>query len=111
MPRQNPGSKSEIEMVIYEVTAAVEIELAEAYELFMSEQHIPDLLKTGCFTSVSFERSTPGRYRIRYAAPTRESLDRYLSEHAPRLRKDFIDQFPEGADLSREEWTLIKSFA
>ena len=98
-------------MVIYEVTAAVELELADAYERFMTELHIPDLLKTGCFESASLERSMPGRYRIRYAARDRESLDRYFSEHASRLRKDFVEHFPEGAELSREEWTVIKHFA
>src|SRR6187200_531190 len=98
-------------MVIYEVTAAVELELAEAYEQFMTQEHIPDVLRTGCFESASLERSFPGRFRMRYAAPDRESLDRYFDGHAPRLRQDFISHFPEGAELSREEWTVIKHFA
>ena len=98
-------------MVIYEVTAVIETELSEKYELFMTERHIPDLLKTGCFETASFETSTPGRYRIRYAARDRESLDRYLAEHAPKLRQDFVAHFPEGADLSREEWSVLKYFA
>ena len=98
-------------MVIYEVTAVVEPALSEAYEVFMIEHHIPDLLKTGCFETASLERSTPGRYRIRYAARDRESLDRYFAEHATRLRQDFGAHFPDGAELSREEWNVIKQFA
>ena len=98
-------------MVIYEVTAVVELELVEAYEQFMTQEHIPDVLRTGCFESASLERSLPGRFRMRYAALDRESLNRYFDEHAPRLRQDFISHFSEGAELSREEWTVIKHFA
>lgn len=97
--------------VIYEVTATVDLESADDYEAFLIRRHIPDLLRTGCFESASFEVSVPGRYRIRYAAPDRKSLERYFAEHAPRLRADFATHFPEGAELSREEWTVLKEFA
>ena len=98
-------------MVVYEVTATVDLELCEDYEVFMRERHIPDLLATKSFVGASFERSTPGRYRIRYIASSRESLDAYLSDAAPRLRTDFANHFPFGVELSREEWTVIESFA
>ena len=98
-------------MVIYEVTAVVDAELVEAYEQFMIEQHIPDLLMTHCFKSASIELSEPGRYRIRYSAETRDALDRYLENDAPRLRRDFVAHFPEGVEVSREEWIVLRSFA
>ena len=94
-------------MVTYEVTAAVRPELAGAYERFMREQHIPDLLATGAFVAASFSRSAPGRYRIRYEAADRATLDRYLAEHAPRLREDLLRHFPSGVDLSREVWEVL----
>ena len=97
-------------MIVYEVTATVELEITEAYEEFMLGHHIPDLMRTGCFVSASFEKSEPGRYRICYGADTRETLERYLEQYATKLRRDLIDHFPTGVDLSREEWTVIRTF-
>ena len=98
-------------MIVYEVTAIVRNDLFEAYERYMLERHIPDLMQTGAFVAATFERSRPGRYAIRYSAPDRKSLDEYLADHAPRLRADLLEHFPEGIELSRTEWEVIASFA
>ena len=95
--------------ITYEVTANVEPELAEAYERFMIDRHIPDLMATGEFASATLGRSGAGRYRVRYEARSREALDRYLAQHAPRLRAHFVETFPVGVELSREEWDTIAS--
>lgn len=100
----------EREMVTYEITAAVRADLCETYERYMSERHIPDLLETGAFAGASLSRSAPGRYRIRYEARSRAALDRYLAEHAPRLRQHFAESFPAGVELAREEWSLLASW-
>jgi len=98
-------------MVVYEITATVEPEHRQSYELFMADRHIPDVLATRLFTTASFESARPGRYRIRYIADTRELLDSYLASEAPRLRKDLLDRFPSGVELTREEWTVLRQFA
>ena len=98
-------------MVTYEVTSTVREDLCAAYELFMRERHIPDLLETGCFVQASLSRSAPGRYRVRYEAHDRAALDRYLAEHATRLRAAFAKEFPAGIEASREEWTVLGSWA
>jgi hypothetical protein len=95
-------------MVTYEVTAAVEAGLAERYEAFMRDTHIPAVFATGCFRAVSFERAESGRYRIRYEAASQADVDRYLGEHTARLRADFVAHFPTGAALSREVWTELQ---
>lgn len=97
-------------MLTYEITATVRPDLCDAYERYMRERHIPDLMQTGAFIAASFSRSAAGRYRIRYEAATRQALDAYLTEHAPRLRQHFTDTFPEGIELSREEWTVLESW-
>jgi hypothetical protein len=94
-------------MVTYEITATVRADLVDAYERFMREDHIPHLLATGAFAAATLSRSAPGRYRIRYEAHSRAALDRYLAEHAPRLREQFTEMFPAGIALSREEWTVL----
>ncbi len=95
-------------MVIYEVTAVVEPQLVEAYELFMRREHIPHLLATGCFVGASLARSSAGRYRIRYDAESQAELDRYLATHAARLRDEFARHFPAGVTLAREVWTGVE---
>jgi hypothetical protein len=97
-------------MIIYEVTAVVEARLAEAYERYMRQHHIPDVLASGCFQSADFA-SAPGRYRMRYEASTAEDLERYLATHAARLREDAASRFPEGVVLSREVWTAIQRWS
>lgn len=94
-------------MVIYEITSDVAAELADSYERYMIDLHIPDLLATGCFRDVRFARSAPGRYRIHYLAADRETLERYLREHAPRLRDDFARHFPAGVEVTRENWDVL----
>jgi hypothetical protein len=96
--------------VIYEITAHVRGDLCEAYERYMRGQHIPDLLATGYFVSASFTRSVEGRYRISYALRAQETLNEYLAREAPRLRGDFESHFPEGVELTREVWSVIKEF-
>lgn len=97
-------------MVTYEITVTVRSDLREGYEIYMTERHIPDLLATAAFESATFSRSTPGRYRIRYEARSRAALDEYLENHASLLRTHMRESFPEGIELSREEWDVIRSF-
>jgi hypothetical protein len=96
--------------VTYEVTTVVEPDLVERYERFMRATHIPELLATGCFHGAAFTRSGPGRYRTRYEAPSEAALERYLAEHAPRLREDFAAHFPRGITVSREVWAVLETW-
>jgi hypothetical protein len=93
-------------MVTYEVTATVRPDLVTRYEAWLTG-HVDDLLATGCFVAATIGRSAPGRYRVRYEAPDQAALDRYLAEHAPRLRAEALAQFPEGLELSREVWEVL----
>ncbi|MBA2687877.1 MAG: DUF4286 family protein [Gemmatimonadaceae bacterium] len=95
-------------MITYEITSQVRSDLTEAYEAYMRNRHIDDVLGTGYFASASFSRSTEGRYRIRYYAFDQAALDTYLKERAAELRKHFSEQFPEGVELTRENWAVIQ---
>ena len=97
-------------MVIYEITAVVETKLVEAYEKYMRERHIPDLLKTGYFQNALLTRSGKNRYRIRYQASNQSALDEYLTNDAETLRADFLAHFPKGVELSREIWEVLRVF-
>lgn len=96
--------------VIYEVTAVVETQLSEAYEKYMRERHIPDLLATKYFHAAYFTRTLENRYRIQYHARDEDILREYLDNEAERLRADFKAHFPEGIELSREVWIVLHSW-
>lgn len=109
---QEPGFTTHADAgVTYEVTATVREELRDGYIAFMRGQHIPDLLATGAFAAASIAESAPGRFRMRYEANSRASLERYLREHAPRLRADFLGRFPDGVEVAREEWTVLERWS
>lgn len=94
-------------MLAYEVTAHVKPEVTDRYIEYMRHSHIPDVMGTGCFVEAEMGRGGETRFRQRYLARTSEDLERYLADHAPRLREDFARTFPEGTSLSRETWQQI----
>ncbi len=95
-------------MIVYEITAFVRTDLIEAYEKYMRERHIPDLLETGYFQGARFLRFDENRYRIQYEAPDHKALDEYLITAAAPLRADFLAHFGDGIELSRENWEVLQ---
>jgi len=95
-------------MLLYEVTLHVDPALAAAVEVHMRREHIPDIVATGCFQRISFDRAVSTLYRTSYEAKDEADLDRYLRQHAPRLRAAFQAHFPTGVTLTRETWTPLE---
>lgn len=84
-------------MITYQVMATVPADISDAWEAWMRDHHVPDVVRTGCFETATFSRVRMSAHAwthvIRYATSTRERLDAYLSEHAPRLRADHDQRF------------------
>lgn len=97
-------------MVFYEVTAVPEAQVREAYERYMRTKHVADVLASGCFTGARIAVTQEGLYRTTYIAATRTDLDRYLDQHAARLRADFAAHFPSGVTLSREILDVLEEW-
>jgi hypothetical protein len=95
-------------MVIYEVTTDVPLANVPAYEAYMRDTHIPDVLRTGCFVHATIARSIPGRYRIRYTAVSMDVLDRYLGEHSQQFRSDFAAHLGAEVQVAREVWSELQ---
>ena len=91
-------------MISYEVTLQVQPQLAAAVEEYMRQQHIPEIFSTGCFRRIRFSLASPTRFRTSYQADGQADLDRYVRDHAPRLRTEFQARFPDGVILTRETW-------
>ena len=86
----------QIIMPNYEVTLEVDPDRVGEMEGYMRTEHIPEILRTGCFSRITFERSDSGRFRTRYEPASQEALDAYFRDHAERLRQDFRRRFPPG---------------
>lgn len=88
-------------MIIYEIEAIVKKELIDQFEQYMSDRHMPGLIKTGFFESAEFTEVETGKFVIRYELTDQEKLDEYLTTRAKALRKDFAREFPTGIELTR----------
>jgi uncharacterized protein DUF4286 len=91
-------------MIRYEVTLQVDPTLAPAVEQHMRRDHIPEIVASGCFSRIRFARASAGRFRTSYEARSQADLDRYLQDHAPKLRAEFQARFPTGVTITREIW-------
>ncbi|MBP7415280.1 MAG: DUF4286 family protein [Pyrinomonadaceae bacterium] len=96
-------------MLIYEVAATVEAEIAVDYESYMTERHIPEILATGYFAAAFFAKNG-GQYRIGYHADSQELFDAYIANDAERLREDFAKHFPAGIEVSRQVLDIVGLF-
>ena len=66
----------------------------EEWVEWMKHTHIPQVMKTGCFTKFQFVRlletdeSDGFTYAAQYYAESRADYNRYIELHAPLLRDD-----------------------
>lgn len=92
-------------MLIYEVNITVQERIAAEYERWL-QGHIEEILRLEGFGGASWFRdseSTPQERRlvVQYRLRDRASLDSYLADHAPRMRRDGVERFPDGFTATR----------
>lgn len=87
-------------MIVYEVNLDVDASVAAEYRTWLGA-HMREILTLPGFVSAEiFERrdppAPPGQcsYCAVYRLASGEDLERYLREHAPRLRADGLARFP-----------------
>ena len=86
-------------MLVYNVTTKVENNIADAWLTWLKEEHIPDLIKTGCFTHavvlyLTEADDSEGRtYSVQYHAANRELYNCYIEQHADTIRKKAMDKW------------------
>ncbi len=100
-------------MIIYNVTIHVEDEACDAWLEWMQQTHIPDVLATGNFEEARLcrvlvdEQNGGVTFAVQYLSPSRELLDRYYREDAPRLRQLGADRFGDKFVAFRTELELV----
>ena len=86
-------------MIVYNVTTKVEHSIAEAWLQWLKQEHIPDLIHTGCFTHAiilrltEIDESDGPTYAVQYYAESKESYNRYIEQYADELRKKVISKW------------------
>lgn len=88
-------------MIVYNVTIKIDLNINDVWVQFMKEEHIPQVLATGCFTGYKFYRiveadQTDGiTYAVQYFANSMSDYFTYQNEHAKALQQQVKDLFPD----------------
>lgn len=86
-------------MIIYNVTIKIEPEISTEWGIWMRDEHIPEVMATGLFTSYRLLRILNDQeedgltYAIQYTCPSSASFDRYLKEFAQELQRKHSEKF------------------
>ena len=90
-------------MFIYNVTIKADAAIAAAWERWMLDEHMPELLATGLFTECRLSRladlddddSNP-TYSAQYTCASRAEYERYIAGHSAAMRQKGLDKFGGG---------------
>jgi phosphoribosylamine-glycine ligase len=100
-------------MILYNVTINIHESVHDKWMQWMQEKHIADVLATGKFSAarmvkVLVEEEMGGTtYSIQYTTDSKETLQRYYDEDAPRLREEGLQLFGDKMLAFRTELELI----
>ena len=103
-------------MIYYNVTVNIHESVHDQWMQWMQEKHINSVLATGKFSSarmvkVLVEEELGGQtYAIQYTTESKEMLERYYQEDAPRLREEGARLFGDKMLTFRTELALVAEF-
>lgn len=104
-------------MIIYHVTITLEASIEAEWIEWMKRSHIPDVLRTGCFSECRIGKAVGAEndelvYVMQYSCGSLEEYHRYRDNFASVLQKDHADRFGgrfRGARQILEEIALIEA--
>ena len=100
-------------MILYNVTINIHESIHDQWMKWMQEKHINDMLATGKFSSarmvkVLVEEDMGGTtYSVQFTTDSKETLQRYYDEDAPKLRAESASLFGDKMLAFRTELELI----
>lgn len=103
-------------MIIYNVTINIDDSVREQWLEWMTEKHIPEMLQTGKFTDARLvkvlivEEMGGTTYSIQYTTESKETLEQYYKEDAPKMREEGVKLFGDKMLAFRTELEVIKEF-
>jgi len=103
-------------MILYNVTINIDDTVHDHWLNWIQEKHIPEVLATGKFSAarlvkVLIEEEMGGTtYAIQYTTDSKDTLDKYYLEDAPRLREEGQRFFGDKMMVFRTELEVISEF-
>ena len=100
-------------MILYNVTINIHESVHDQWFSWMQEKHIADVLATGKFSSarmvkVLIEEEMGGTtYSFQYTTDSKNTLQKYYEEDAPRLREEGLRLFGDKMLAFRTELEVI----
>ena len=100
-------------MIYYNVTINIHESVHDQWLHWMQNKHIKEVLATGKFTSarlvkVLVEEEMGGiTYSVQYTTDSKETLQQYYDQNAPRLREEGIRLFGDKMLTFRTELELV----
>ncbi len=85
--------------ILYNVTIKIEGSIKEQWLTWLQEEHVPEVISTGCFTHANVLRllevdDTEGpTYAIQYFCESKALYNKYISNHAPLMRQKSFDKW------------------
>ena len=80
-------------MIVYNVTIKVETAIAAEWLQWLQQEHVPEVLNTGCFTEANIHRlletddSEGPTYSIQYKAESKALYNRYIEQFVGEMRQ------------------------
>jgi phosphoribosylamine-glycine ligase len=100
-------------MILYNVTINIHESVHDQWMHWMQNKHISDVLATGKFSAARMvkvlvdEEMGGTTYSVQYTTDSKETLEKYYSEDAPRLREEGQQLFGDKMLAFRTELELI----
>lgn len=101
-------------MIIYNVTIKVDQSIANAWLLWLLNEHIPEIMQTGCFSShkvvrlLEVDESEGPTYAIQYNADSKADYNRYIEMHATEMRQKSFDKWGNGFMAFRSVMQVVQ---
>lgn len=86
-------------MFIYNVTIKLEESIHEQWLDWMLNQHIPEMISTGCFTKgkvlrlLEIDDEEGPTYAIQFSAESKANYNRYIEKFAAEMRQRSFDKW------------------
>ncbi|MFY0599575.1 MAG: DUF4286 family protein [Cyclobacteriaceae bacterium] len=87
-------------MIIYNVTANVEENIAEEWLMWMKETHIPNVMNTGCFKEFKILKllneqpdASGITYAVQYFVQDMKTMHEYTSKYATGLQMEVLEKY------------------
>ena len=86
-------------MIIYNITIKVNAAIQTEWLQWLKEEHIPDILKTGCFSNANIlqlletDDSEGPTYAVQYLAESKAQYNLYIEKFSGIMRQKSFDKW------------------